>query len=106
MKSAKTKLRAVVKAYQKISPQDYIDVISVIAAKRALPKKKFGLIEGSEMTRALFEIPEDLSSMIVGSLDIDELMWFKSGIKGNPNQGGRWFAKTFPEFCLIDIKEI
>lgn len=58
------------------------------------------------MTRALFEIPEDLSSMIVGSLDIDELMWFKSGTKANPNQGGRWFTKAFPEFALLDAKEI
>lgn len=100
MQSAKSKIKKAVKDYARLRPEDYKNVCEVIAEKRKLTKSKFGLLEGSEHMRALFEIPEDLHDMLVQALAVEELQWFKSGVVGDKNQGGRWFATTFPQFAI------
>ena len=57
-------------------------------------RNDFATLEGSEYQRALFEIPETLSTMLIMSLEEEETVWFKT------KQGAHWFCKTFPVFQL------
>ena len=103
MKSAKDKIKTIVAQYIRIRRTDYINVTQVLAEKRKMTHDKFARLEGSQMSRGLFEIPEELHFMIVKGLDAEELHWFKSGISSNPNQGGGWFATAFPMFALAEV---
>lgn len=55
-------------------------------------------LQGSEM-RALFEIPVELSEMLIMGLSEDEMEWFKAG-GADRKEGARWFAQTFKAFTL------
>jgi hypothetical protein len=100
MRSAKHKLKLLVASYRKNYPKDFKAVTEFIAEKRALSPSKFAELEGSTSSRALFECPETLYMDIISQLEPEELFWFKTGVPGDPNQGGRWFAKQFPFFAL------
>lgn len=91
----KKKLKFAVAAYKRQYPEDYKIVCKGIAMKRSLKRDEYATIEGSDM-RGLFEIPEDLHTAFVQALDEEEIVWFKT------KEGGRWFARTFPEFSLPD----
>lgn len=57
--------------------------------------------------RALYEIPLTLSQALAMNLTDDQASWFRAGSeRSNRNSGGRWFAKTFPEFSLIEKEKI
>ena len=90
----KDKLTGCVNAYRKLFPEEYELVVSQIKNKRWLLEdgefwtaKQDGIIE-----RAMFEIPENLHTIIVQGLSENELSQFK-GLKGS-----KWFMKNFPQF--------
>lgn len=101
MKDAKRKIEACVAAYKRYNPREYRMVVRAIEAKRSMNANEYASIQGAQSDmRGLFEIPQVLHKMIVDNLTLEELSWFKTGQKGKPNEGGRWFAKTFREFAL------
>ena len=100
MKSAKTKIRTIVDAYIKMYPSEFKAFKEGMVAVRALPADDFGTLQGSKYTRALYEMPDTLHYMLTKGLDDEEMLWLKTGIVTNRNQGGHWFAKTFPVFCI------
>lgn len=101
MPTAKHKIKIVVQEYKKLFPIEYSIVCDMVKQKRELTMNEFNHIEGTDTEmRGLFEIDEVLNNLIVRALDSEELNWFKMGTQTSRNQGGRWFAKTFPQFAL------
>lgn len=101
MQNAKAHITQIVNDYRRLFPEDYKTVCEGIALQRSLLlDDEFGVAQGtgSEM-RALFEIPVDLSEMLIMQLSEEEMEWFKAG-GGDRKQGARWFAKEFKEFTL------
>lgn len=101
MQSAKTHVSQIVQDYIRLFPNDYETVKRGIKMQREmLIDDEFGIAKGtgSDM-RALFEIPVDLSEMLIMQLLPEEMEWFKAG-GNNRKEGARWFAKAFPEFAL------
>jgi hypothetical protein len=103
MNSAKTHIEAIVKNYTRLYPEEWAEFKIGMAAVRA------SLIDENAHTssdvygaRALYEMPETLQTMLIMGLTEEEMIWLKSGIKSNPNQGGRWFAKHFPTFAITN----
>ena len=70
------------------------------AVRAQLKDEEFGTMGSKHGARALYEMPENLQTMLIMGLSEEEMIWLKSGIKTNPNQGGRWFANTFKEFRI------
>lgn len=90
----KMKIRTAVADYQKMFPEDYKQVLMAIKLQRENLKTDMAEIEGHAIKRALFTISEKLSSMIGLKLDNEELLHFKT------LEGGRWFAKEFPQYRI------
>lgn len=101
MEIAKTRIREIVGNYKRLYPQDYTTVVEGIQMQRKLLlDDEFGRAKGSGSDmRALFEIPVDLSEMLIMGLEPEEMEWFKAG-GTDRKQGARWFARTFKEFTL------
>lgn len=93
--TTKGKIKQAVKAYKRRYPDQYKIVCKAIALKRSMKKDEYARIDHSDM-RGLFEIPEDLHTAFVMLLDAEEITWFKT------KDGGRWFARQYPEFSLPD----
>lgn len=101
MNSAKDHITQIVRNYIRLFPEDYEIVKKGIEMQRhALLDAKFGTARGtgSDM-RALFEIPIDLSEMLIMGLTPEEMEWFKAGGLDR-KEGARWFARTFKVFTL------
>lgn len=101
MESAKQHITAIVNNYIRLYPEDFQTVKDGIAMQRgALLDDEFGSAKGtgSDM-RALFEIPVDLSEMLIMGLLPEEMEWFKAGGLDR-KEGARWFARTFKAFTL------
>lgn len=94
MKETKVKIKKIVDDYITMFKQEHEIVKEMVAAKRGMATSDYALLEGSKYTRALYEISETLSTMLVMQLSEDELIWFKT------TEGGRWFANAFPVYCL------
>lgn len=101
METAKTHIKEIVDIYIKLRPEDYALVIEGIRMQKGLHLDEFATasLAGSETTRGLFEIPVELSEMLITGLSEEEMEWFKAG-GANRKEGGRWFAQTFKEFAL------
>ncbi len=84
------------RGYIKGNPDDYATVVKAIAYKRSLSDQKFAMLEGSHM-RALFEIPEKLMQSLILGLDEEGTIWMRT------NEGGRWFAREFPDFAVATV---
>lgn len=92
----KNRIKNLVGGYKALFPEEYETVVNFIAQNRKLQENEFASMR-KDMTmleRALFELPETLSTMLIKELKPLELEYFKS------KDGGRWFAKTFPQFAL------
>lgn len=88
-------ITAIVSQYKREYPDEYSLLCKAIDLNRkALKDPKFAQMEKNSSARALFEISETLTTMLIMGLSEDETVWFKS-VKGS-----RWFAKTFREFAL------
>lgn len=101
MTSAKHKIKLAVRDYIKLFPEEWVAFkVQTESLRRTLKDQKFAEAKGtgSEM-RALFEMPETLHTILVNNLDDAEMDWFKSGGIDH-KEGGRWFAKSFPEFRI------
>lgn len=88
------KVRTAVADYIKMFPQEYRDLLKAIELQKQNLKSDFAEIEGHSIKRALFTVSEKLASMIALKLDSEEAIYFKS------LEGGRWFAKEFPQFRI------
>lgn len=103
---AKHTIREIVKGYKLAFEDEYLAVVKSIRDNRTLMNDEFGSVgtnaSAQGLQRVLFEIPERVHSAIVKMLTDDELLWFKTGTPLNKNEGGQWFAKTFPEFRVAE----
>lgn len=101
MNSAKLHITKIVEDYIRLRPADFEIVKEGIKMQRGLHLDEFASakLNGSAYTRALFEIPEELSQMFIMQLTEEEMEWFKAG-GTNRKEGGLWFAKAFPAFAL------
>lgn len=100
MRSAKTHITAIVENYIRLYPEEYEEFKRGMIAVRAMPRDDFATLDGSKYTRALYEMPETLQTMLIMGLEEEEITWLKAGVSTNRNQGGHWFARTFPVFCI------
>src|SRR6202012_1103786 len=103
MQSAKEHIKLIVEEYIRLFPSDFeVFKDGVAHIRGTLKDEKWGTAEGtgSDM-RALFEVPVDLSEMLIMQLSEEEMEWFKAG-GPDRKEGGRWFAKNFPAFRLAD----
>lgn len=87
-------IRTAVIDYIKMFPQEYNDLLYTIQIQRQGLKDEMATVKGHALKRGLFTISEKLSSMLEKKLSIDELREFRT------KDGGRWFAKEFPQFSL------
>ena len=100
MPSAKKRIRQLVELYEKTNADEFqMFQKAMVAIRASLKDEEFGTVEKSDR-RALYEMPETLQVMLIKGLNEDEIVWFKSGVTSNRNQGGQWFAKTFPAYRI------
>lgn len=101
MQTAKDHITQIVEEYIKLFPEDFQTVKDGIALSRGTYDDEYASakLSGAPDMRALFEIPVDLSEMLIMQLTEEEMEWFKAGGKDR-KEGGRWFAKNFPAFRL------
>lgn len=97
-KKTMDKVSACVEDYTTLFPKEFRTVVEHIKNKRwLLDDEKFGESkENSVITRALFEIPVTLDTLIMKVLDPNEIKEFR-GL-----QGSRWFAQKFKMFRTAD----
>ena len=88
------KVRTAVADYMKMFPEEYRDLLKAIEVQKQNLKTDMAELEGQAIKRALFTISETLSIMIGKKLTQEEQDFFKS------LEGGRWFAKEFPQFKI------
>ena len=103
MQLAKKHIKQIVENYIKVFPQEYEDFkYGMKAVRESLKDEEFGEAypDTSSGYRALYELPETLHTMFIKGLDDEEMLWLKTGVPSNRNQGGQWFAKTFKEFRI------
>lgn len=112
MQSAKINITKVVSEYKKQYPEEYNQVVEAIQMRRKMfedgyiDEESLDVHDPNNFRRALYEIPLTLMTSITQNLTDDQLTWLKSGTPSNRNAGGRWFAKTFQEFALIEANKI
>lgn len=95
----RTKIRLAVKDYFEMFPEDWELVKPEIEKMRQNKVTDFAELKGSDnVKRALFAVPEKLSSMIGLKLDEEERLLFTE------KENARWFAKEYPQFRIT--KEI
>lgn len=91
----------IVETYIKLFPDDFATFKKAMEMQRHMLKDaQYGAAEGtSGQMRALFEMPVDLSEMLIMQLTEEEMEWFKAG-GSNRKEGAYWFAKKFKAFAL------
>lgn len=111
MQSAKLNIKKVVSEYKRAFPDEYRTVVDAVKMHREMIKDGYldedslDLSGGDDQRRALYEMPVTLFQNLAANLTEDQMLWLKSGGR-NKKEGGRWFAKTFPEFSLVDPNKI
>lgn len=95
----KQNIKKVVEDYIRIFPDEYATAIKGTEMLRSMTQDEFASIDGWYYGRALYEVPETLHNMLVKMLPEEDLKWLKEG-GVDRKQGGRWFARTFPEFAI------
>ncbi len=89
------KINLAVADYQRMFPDEYKDLLTVIENQRQNLKNEYAEFEGTHMIkRALFTISEKLSNMIAMKLNARE----RESFKEKDNQ--RWFCKQYPQFSV------
>ena len=93
----KTKIRLAVKDYFEMFPEDWELVKPEIEKMRQNKSSDFAELSGNHsIRRALFSIPEKLSSMIGLKLDLEERQMFTQ------KENARWFAQEYPQFRITN----
>jgi hypothetical protein len=89
------RIRTAVADYMRMFPEDWKECQIEIGMQRQNLDNEYATINATHaIQRALFSVPEKLSIMIGKKLETDELVLFKE------KEGGRWFAKEFPQFAI------
>lgn len=99
-KQFKNTISNIVKLYKITKPEEYEIVKQYVKQEKA---KQFndGKIYGLDLLeRHLCSIPEDLFSLLINSLNSEEIEFF------NSRRGNMWFAKEFNEFSLVEKTKI
>ncbi len=99
MKEAKTAIRKTVTDYKTLFPDEYVALKKAVEFKRNLTRDEYASVDGWFEGRGLYEISETLFHMLVSALTEEEMLWLKRGGL-NGKEGGRWFAREYPEFAL------
>lgn len=91
----KTKIRMAVKDYFSMFSEDWELCKLDIDIQRQGLKNEFASLEGTHaIQRALFAVPEKLSTMIAMKLTDEERQSFTQ------KENARWFAEEFPQFRI------
>ncbi len=90
----KTKIRLAVKDYFQMFPEDWNLVKEDIEKMRQNKVNDFAELDTHAIRRALFCVPEKLSTMIGLKLDQEERMLFTE------KEHARWFASEYPMFAI------
>lgn len=94
-KKTRMLIRTAVADYVKMFPDEYRDLLYTIHIQKQNMQDEMATIKKTHaIKRALFTISEKLNAMIEKKLSTDELVEFKT------KDGGRWFAKEYPQFSL------
>lgn len=99
----KASIEATVSAYIRQFPDEYRIVCDAIKGKRKLTHDEFASVESTKekyVERGLYEIPETLSIALILELNDGAITFLKT------KQGGRWFARRYPEFALPDYGKV
>lgn len=100
MDSAKRKIREIVEKYITDFPQEFTNfTVGMKMVRASLKDEKFGQLEGTNYSRALYELPETLHNLFIMGLEEEEMVWLKAG-GHDRKEGGLWFAKTFEAFRI------
>lgn len=95
MDRTKNRIKNIVELYKRAFPVEYKTACEGIEMNRRIQKEGGKIEQGVISGRIVHEIPEKLYSIFINELSGEELEFYKS------KDGSRWFAKTFPEFSLI-----
>ncbi len=91
----KVKIRMAVKDYFEMFPEDWDLCKLDIQLQRQNLKDDFATLENTQnLKRALFAVPEKLSTMIAKKLTDEERQLFTQV------ENARWFADEFPQFRI------
>lgn len=99
MRSTKELIRKIVRQYIKLFPEEFETFKQGMEAVRAVTRNDFATLQGTSYSRALYEMPETLATMLLTGLNEEEMVWLKAGGM-NGKEGGLWFARTFKDFCI------
>lgn len=100
MSPEQLQIATIVVNYKRQFPEEYKIVKKAIEAKKKMNRNEYASMDDTPfkvehfILRALYEIPETLSTMFVMGLDEGAIVYFKS------KKGGIWFATQYPEFAL------
>lgn len=93
----KAKIRMIVDAYKMQYPYEYQLLCDAVDMKRKMatdPEFATMVHDKNTHNRALYEISDTLSTMLILGLSDADLVWYKT------KEGARWFAREFPEFRI------
>ena len=91
MTAYKNKITKFVGEYEKLFADEFAAFQAGMKEKR---KEGFAETGMDVIERALYEIPETLHAVFSTRMEEDELQWLQT------KEGGRWFAKTFKQYCV------
>lgn len=90
-----------VEVYKRAFPQEYKTACEAIKMQRQMLNDETGKLKGEHAgvsaQRVLHEIPENLYTSLLKTLDSDEMLYWKS------KEGARWFTKNVPQFALAKL---
>lgn len=95
-KRTQGRIKNLVRGYKELFPEEYKELVQVVKENRESSQDDFGTTNTKTLERAIHEISDTLDGMFMKELSEAELLWFRS------KEGGRWFAKTFNEFSLVN----
>jgi hypothetical protein len=97
-KLTKMKIHRIVNDYREMFPEEYELDLKAIEEDRVNLKTKFAEVEKTHaIKRALFSVGIKLDAMFMQALSVDEQKELSTV------EGGRWFAKEFPQFSLTKV---
>lgn len=93
----KANITMLVREYINMFGSEFAAFKMSVSEKRSAQSNKFAETQGMDfVVRALYEVPETLRVIFDQSLEPSDLVWLQS------KEGGRWFAKNFPDFALSE----
>jgi len=97
-KLTKMKIHNIVRDYREMFPEDYDLDLKEIESIRANLKTQFAEVQKTHaVKRALYTVGTKLDNMFIQVLTEDEQKELSTV------EGGRWFAKEFPQFSLTKV---